>query len=226
MDRRSEQVREAIAEKLPSNPEWSEAMIAYFNYLSGGECDEDHAHAFLIHENDFEREVLEALLISDADPDDVENVFEIPKQVYLIFRELFFDTDFFKSRLAKISYCESYEESDFGRHLKLRALHLGSQYVLFRFGNFVPETGAQHMMVKRLFLSAAYRAMEANFNPINSVTTKTSVEHAKIMLKAYDALKDLYSDSSNGTLGVYKLMTSTDVAEPMIENEIEEGEIV
>lgn len=198
--------------------DWTEAMLRYYEYRRLAKCDSPaHLQAFMMYENSFEREVIEALLLAEADPEDVREVFGIPGNVLAIYKELFFDTERFMSRLSKISYVENYPDQ-FGRELKLRALHLGPDYVLFRLGNYIPKTEAQQNIVKRLFMSAAYRAMEANFNPIASQVTRAAIQHAQVMLKAYDCLKELMKEDPSQTREITQVLTLTDELKPSINN--------
>lgn len=228
MDSKCKKVRRALEEGLEPDDNWSDAMVRYHEYLKDGVCNsDDHKQAFLIFENDFEKEVIEALLLSDTPLDDIDTVFEIAPEIVRIYKELFFETDSFSSKLARISYVENYAISEFGRGLKLRALHLGGDYVLFRLGNYIPQTSSQQILVKRLFMSAAYRAMEANFNPLNSQATKNATQHAGIMLKAYDVMKELFKDDTGGQDTMAKIIMSTDNMKPMITNApIEKKDII
>jgi hypothetical protein len=195
--------------------EYTDAMKVYREFLSKHTCSsEPHLHAFLIYRDPIQKEVVESLLLADADPKDIMEVFGIPAEVILIYGELFFDTTAFRAKLDKVSYIEQYPER-FGKDLKLRAFALGPEFVYWTYGNVIPKTDSQRALVKRMFMTSAYRAMEATFNGIDSKITKQALDWSKNMLKAYEALEKLLSQEGSTDYSLTKYILEFKVAEPV-----------
>jgi hypothetical protein len=201
-------------------------MLSYREFLSKGTClNETHYHAFLINRDPIQKEVVESLLLADADPDDVLEVFGISSETIEAYEELFFDRTAFRAKLDKVSYVEQYPDK-FGKDLKLRAFSLGPEFVFWTYGNAIPKTDAQRALVKRMFMTSAYRAMEATFNGIDSKITKQALDWSKNMLKAYEALEKLLSQEGNTDHNLTKYILDYKVADVEAAGAIEEEDIV
>lgn len=190
-------VLEDAKRKRSPSAEYTELMVTYHAYLRHEACDsEEQVYAFELFEDPTRREIVEALLLADASPEDIRNAFGITPAMLEYYQELFFDTARFVTKLDKVSYIETYPDP-FGKELKLRAYSLGPQFIFFKYGNIVPETEDQRRLVKKMFMASAYRAMEANFNPITSKVSRAASEWSKNMLKAYEAMERLMGDTDN-----------------------------
>lgn len=187
--------------------DYTPAMKDYFNFRKVGVLPGTPLRvAMRIFGDPIQKEICEAMLLAEADPTDIEEAFGIPADGMEVYKELFFDTKAFATKLDRISYIENYEDP-FGKELKVRAFSLGPEFVYFKYGNLLPRTDKQRELVKRMFMSSAYRAMEANFNPIGSQVSKQALEWSKNMLKAYEALEKLLSQegASSGDLAHFLL---------------------
>lgn len=143
-----------------------------------------------------QRDILEALLLSECPYDIIESVFGIPQKAVTWYAELFFDVSVFRTRLDKIEYLETYPDAP-GRNIRNNAVTLGYDYVLFKYANMVPKTEAQRALVERMFMATAYKAMAMNNFEMTSSVNKQAVEHAKLMLQAHNTLvKELDSGES------------------------------
>lgn len=192
---------------FPEN--FTHAMQDYYTFLAKGTCgDIESDYAFVICKDKFKKEIVEALILAGASPEEVQSVFGIPVKSIKIYQELFYDTTKFISYLDKLSYVENYP-SKFGRELKIRALSLGPDFIYFTYGRLTPTTNDQKKLLKRLFLTSAYKAMELNFNSVNTIASKNSVELGKLMLKSYDALTKILSDENSGTGEFVEIITSS-----------------
>ncbi len=169
------------------------------------------------------REIMEALLLADADPEEIEDVFGFPQEATAYFAELFFDRAAFTSKFELISYLEEYP-AGFGKELKLRTYTLGPEFIFFKYGNAIPTTAKQRNLIKNMFLGCAYRAMEANFNPLASEMTKHSLEWSKQMLKAYEALEKTVDSDASSAYDLQKIITRREL--PSHTTSITEDEIV
>lgn len=175
--------------KKKQQGEYTAAMQRLYLYLGKkGPC-----KAALIHKDSFQKEIVEALLISEASAEDIKSAFGIPEDVIADYKELYFDTTKLETHLDKLSYVTNYPDR-FGKELKIRALNLGPSFIYFKYANIVPQTPVQRELVKKMFLSSAYRAMEANYTSMTSDISKASIEYAKVMLKAYDSIEKLMKE--------------------------------
>lgn len=216
-------VRNDIAARKKPDDEYTEAMLELRNYLLKKECsDDDFLYAFELFEDPTRREIVEALLVADSELQDIYNGFKIPLKTLEVYRELFFDMEnAFRSDLDKVAYIESYDDP-FGKELKLRSYSLGPQFIYFKYGNIVPKSEEQRHLVKKMFLASAYRAMEANFNPINSKITKASMDWSKTMMKAYEVMEKLMNEDTDQSQELVAIITKKGFANPQIDPTKEE----
>ncbi len=211
MDHRAKRVQSDFKKGEDVGADYSEEMREYYEYLSTQKTSsKTYSHVFKIYNDPIQREIVESLLFADADPIDIHLVFNIDPEVVETYRHLFFDTEEFISRLDKISYVERYDNK-FGKELKLRSLNLGPDFIYFLYGNFIPKTKSQKELLKKIFLSSAYRTMNLNYNPLGSKVSTAALEQGKLMLKAYDALEKYAKDDSEDGMDLLKLVTKCGV---------------
>jgi len=186
---------------IPAEAECTKAMRQYYLFIgapSSKELEPLYVYTFYLHKEEVKREIVEALLLSDADPKDVEQIFGISEEMYSVYKELFFDVDNIVSRLDLVEYLENYPVG-VGKSLKLRAFNLGPEFVYFKYANIVPRSDTQKVLVKKMFMGSAYKAMEANYSGASSTSAKAASTHAGLMLKAYEVLNKLISEDDSGS---------------------------
>lgn len=203
MDSVSKHVEADFANRKQSGP-YTQAMSAYYEHLEGDAYKPAH-----IHNDCFQKEIIEALLMSGAEPADIKQAFGIPEQVLKDYQELFFDLTKLETHLDKLSYVTNYSDR-FGKELKIRALNLGPAFIYFKYANIVPTSNIQRDLVKKMFLSSAYRAMEANYTSMTTDVSKSAIEYAKLMLKAYDSIEKLMKDDTPGEMSSIKVLLTRD----------------
>ena len=222
MDEKAVQV-EAWAKKKGAPKGFSKAQLLYLRHCRKEPVkNADAEAAFDVHESLWQRRIVEALMLSGC-PDDVfTEALGLPQEAMDIYRELFFDPSRFRNKLAMIAYLEELPDPE-ERTLKIMAVNLSYEFVLFKYMSIVPKSEAQDQIVQRLFLSTAYKAMAMNYVSMNSATMKVAIEHAKLMLKAYEALKDLSSDKMETANNLFEVLVKVD-SEAKITEQID-GEI-
>ena len=192
---------------------YTKAMAQYYLYLTDSfksDVEEEYAYAFSIRTNELQREIVESLILSEADYGDVAEVFEVSPVSMAAYKELFFEVDNLVSKLDMISYLETYTP-EHAKALKLRAYNLGPNFIFYRYGNITPTTSEQQDLVKRLFLTSAYNAMEANYSKMTSATAKAASQHAGMMLKAYEAIRKLMEEGpADGAELLVKILVGED----------------
>lgn len=208
MDSVAKRVRRDARRRTEPGSDYTDAMRAYMQWCRTKTCaDEAGSLAFRIQGDLTQAEILEALLLSDCPPGDIVEAFGVPAKACDWYRELFFDTTKFRTKLDKISYVENYPDP-FGKALKVRALNLGYEYVLYTYANIVPKTEGQRRLVRTMFLSAAYKAMAMNYSGLGTSLNKHAVEHAKLMLKAYEALERFSGDDAGDADNLVRILAA------------------
>lgn len=200
--------------------DYSKAMLAYYNYLTG----EAYKPA-KIYKDFFQKEIVEALILSGASTTDIKNAFGVPEETIEEYKELFFDVTKLETHLDKLSYVTNYPDR-FGKELKLRAINLGPDFIFFKYANIVPQTPVQRDLIKRMFLSSAYRAMESNYTSMTSEVSKSAIEYAKLMLKAYDSIEKLMKEDTPIEMSSVKVLLTRDSELARIFEEIPSEDIV
>lgn len=95
---------------------------------------EEVLRAYGIFWDEYKREVVEAFLLAEAKPKDIEAIFKIRAEIVEIYQQVFFDTAVFYDRLDAESYARNYNEDAFGHELKVSAIEDGLEYLKARFG--------------------------------------------------------------------------------------------
>ena len=191
---------------------YTDAMRAYYEYQSGQKSDLCDI-VCTIRESRLQSDILEALLLSNCPEQEIYTALAVPVQATQWYAELFFDTKVFKTGLDKIEYLEEYSDS-LGRDLKMKAVSLGYEFVLFNYANLVPKTAAQKKLVERMFMATAYKTMAMNYNGIRSDVSKQAVKHAELMMRAYDLLVKTNADDTNSSNDLVTLLAA-DEKEPV-----------
>lgn len=190
--------------------EYSEAMLEYRRFLRKEEISPETDIALGIRDSSRQREILEALLLSACPYEEIRDAFNVPVKSVEIYSDLFFDLSVFRTDLDRLEYLEDYPDP-VGRELKLKAVSLGYEYVLFNFANLVPKTHAQKKLVERMFMATAYKAMAMNYNAIKSDVSKQAVRHAELMIRAYELLNKINADDGQETYNLVNLLVNEDM---------------
>lgn len=224
LEEKALQVQNDYKANRPPSESYSDAQCFYYKHLNHEDFLGDHYKiAFDIFEDNFKKELFEGLLLGEAAQDDVEQVFGIPDQSRKVYEELFFNQkSAFRTKLDKISYIENYPDK-FGKEIKLRAYSLGPDFLYYTYAQIIPKNKSQHNLVKRIFLTSAYKAMAMNFTGPNAKLNKEGMEFAKIMLKAYDALSKWSEEDGSEDMDIVKVLVKKTSA---VESFTPEEEIV
>lgn len=231
MNQRYVRVKDDIANSNGPDEDYTDNMKSYYYYLSKNVCDnQESVVAFKLFEDTTKKEIVEALVLAEADPEDIYAVFGIPQKSYQIYKELFFDMNQFLTKLDVVSYLENYNENKFGKDLKVRAYNLGPHFIYYKYGNVTPSNDQQKALMKKMFLVSAYKGAEAQFNPGTSKVSKAALDWSKNMIKAFEALEKFSDDGSNDSNNLVKVLTSRDFEKNTIygneSDSISEDEIV
>lgn len=227
LDAKALEVKNDYTANRTPNESYSDAQHYYYKHLRDEDFVGDHYKiAFDIAEDEFKRELFEGLLLGNAEPEDVEEVFGITESVKKVYTELFFDTkNAFRTKLDLISYIENYP-GKFGRELKLRAYSFGPDFLYYTYAQVIPKSKSQHNLIKRIFLTSAYKAMATNFSGPNAKINKEALEFGKIMLKAYEALSKWNEEDANEDNNLFKILVKRAEAIPASKQAIDSEDIV
>ena len=225
LSKKATKVQDDIAKNKKSEESYTDAMHNYYEYLSASEdLDEKYIIAFEIYYDHFKRELFEGLVLGEADPYDVDQVFGIPEESQEVYKELFFDTTAFRTKLDLLSYIENYEDK-WGKEIKMRAYSFGPDFLYYTYAQLIPKSKSQHDLVKRIFLTSAYKAMAVNFTGPNSKINKEAMEFTKLMLKAYEALSKYQDDQADEDTDLLKVLVKREKALSSSHKEVD-GEII
>jgi len=207
MDSKSKRVISDIQKSKEPSKDYTRAMREYHKYRRGKECSkEDYSIAFDAYNDPLQKEIIEALLFGDADFEDVFSAFGLSTRSLDVYEEMFFDRTKFRNKLDKLSYLDNYPEK-FGKEIKMRALNLGPEFIYYTYANIVPKSPKQRALVQRMFMASAYKAMAMNYNSMNSKVTKNAIDHAKLMLKAFDSLQKFSEEELSDEVDILKVLT-------------------
>lgn len=215
--RRELRVLADLNKKKKPAEDYTEEMCQYFAYKQGADDTPPASlQAFEMRKDPFQREVLESLLLCDSTTDAIYAGIGIPPEVVHIYKHLFFDTDTaFRNRLERASYASSYSPTEKAledkKHMKLVALNMGPESIMYTYGGVLPDAAASRVLLQKLFMSAASKAMTMQFNSIESTAAKQSTEFAKLMMKAYEILEKFApQDTTSSTEMHHYLLMSID----------------
>lgn len=148
---------------------------------------EEVLRAYGIFWDRYKREVVEAFLLAEAKPKDLNAVFNIRENVIEVYQEVFFDTSVFFDRLDAETYARKYSEDDFGQELKVSAVEDGLEYLKARFGRghyHVSPTQA----IRELISQAYINSKVANKYPLDNPKTKEALRWAGTLPRNIDTL--------------------------------------
>lgn len=224
----AQQVVADIAKKRKPGDHYSEAMRHWYAWKTEIRPDipEEARLAFDIYEDQRQNYILEALILSDCPPETVREALGVPEKVTAWYRELFFDTSVFRTKLDRIAYIQELDGDE--KDIKMKAVDLGYEFVLATYAGIIPRTDAQKRLVEKVYMATAYKAMAMNYNTLSSEATRLSVRHAELMLKAYDTLVKLNASRESSKDDFVDIMLRADElasARPRRETQTE-GEIV
>lgn len=163
--------------------------------------------ALTIFVTPYKRVLIEALLLSGAEFDDIYSVFGVKQEVLKAYTHLMFDTEKLDTHLDKLYYVD---QLPFGpeKELKLRALNLGPEFIFFRYANIIPKDSVAKEVMSRMFYGAAYRVMEANYNPLNSDISKEALQWSQTMIKCFDAINKITVDNTSSRDNMLKVLSN------------------
>ncbi len=220
LDHRAIKVQADYKNDVPPQ-DYTSAMLSYRKFLAGEALSKDEAIAFAIRESKRQSEIVEAILLNSWPSEEIEEAFNVPRKSVEIYSEIFFDISVFMTDLDRLEYLEDYPDPA-GRELKLKAVSLGYEFVLFNFANLVPKTAAQKKLVERMFMATAYKAMSMNYNGIKTEISKQAVKHAELMIKAYELLNKINADDGQETYDLVTLLVREDAGSSPVKPSAEE----
>lgn len=207
LDHVARQVLSDISAGRKPGKAYTDAMLAWYRKNTGdlSNLTSTAEIVFSIRESEKQSEILEALILSKCPPETIEEAFAVPGEVTAWYSELFFDVSVFRTDLDRLEYLEEYGNS-WARDLKIKAVNLGYEFVLFTYANLIPKTASQKKLVERMFMATAYKAMSMNYNGIGTAASKQAVKHAELMIRAYDLLARTNADEVSGTHDLVMLL--------------------
>lgn len=158
--------------------------------LGGKEAPQEVVYANEIYEDPYKSEVLEAFLLAEATPEQIEKALRVPVRVTEAYKTLFFDRSVFRDELDAEAYAQSYpdttKEQKWGGDLKRSALVLGVDYLVYRFGRKTDDldiAGALKTMIQNAFMLSK----ATKLNPLNSDSAREARQWMTTGIKAMEA---------------------------------------
>lgn len=109
--RQREPAHRYLAVKEATTPPLHLFERALFDALAGTSIDSPAVYAYEIYDNVFEREIMQAWVLSGADDALVLHILNIPTEVTQAYRHLFFDVTVFRDRLDILSWVRTYPKT-------------------------------------------------------------------------------------------------------------------
>ena len=141
--------------------------------------------AYDIFTHEFKQETLEAVLLVGFEPDEIQEILQVPVAVTEIYAYLFFDTSAFLDELDKTDYAYTYSKSLFGKELKRSAVDLGKECLKVRLskGRYVVDP----ITVQNSVRTTAYMmANLVSINQVDSALANAALRWAQVALKAVE----------------------------------------
>ena len=226
LDRRAAQVEADIMTHREPTADYTDAMRAYRAFIENGRKAEPGSIEEMVfvtlRESERQRDIVEALLIGDCPDDGAEKALGIPEHALQWYRELFFDTALFRSRLDLWEYVHRDDDGHVhfkdsepvltqeeweSRPLKQIAYDCGYHYVLgLVAGSGVYESSEGRSFARdRMMAYLAYAGTQAGHNlvalgraPSTPENAAAAKENFGILSKAYEQFRDAVPADDTG----------------------------
>jgi hypothetical protein len=183
-DHRFQTVKELVAVNTPPA---DSTMLALWEVLRNEGKDQSVIYAFEIYSTYFEREVMQAWIISRATDAQINDALRIPVAVSEVYRKLFFDLEAFRDELALLTWLRSYEKtrqgSDTGIALMKKGLAGGPSALAWIYSRGEVALDPQHVM-QHVMAEAYFRGKTGRAHALNAKETLVAHQFMATALKA------------------------------------------
>lgn len=214
VDRRHRRVAADVAAGREPGEGYTDTMRDYWLLLKDGYVSNEAVEyaATTYQSGGIRKAIMDSLLLGEADLTEIETVFDVPVAWSRAYKELFFDTANFKTGLDRLAYMDNMDPNDAASiELAKRTVALGPDFIYFTYGNRIPSTEEQRLLVKKLYMTSAYKAMDSAFNNTTSKVSAAARDYAKLMLKAYETIEDLLNTYPGDGMGFVKVLLKKDM---------------
>ena len=184
-DFRYKEVRRAVKDQTPPRNDRELTLYEVLNGRTGADYSVTYAYEIFCAE--YQREVLQAWLATNAADNIIEANTRVPQPVIAAFRWLFLDLSVFRDDLALFDWARSYKGSDFGKGILQQAVMNGPTALqwLFNRGDvrIDPKVAMQQVMTDAYFRSRMGRGAG-----INSPEAKAAHQYMQTALKSAEVL--------------------------------------
>lgn len=156
-----------------------------YHLLSGQPHSEAVERAYDIFTHEFKQETLEAVLLVNFEPDEVQDILQVPIAVTEIYTYLFFDASAFLDELDRTDYAYTYAKSLFGKELKRSAIDLGKECLKVRLSkgsHIVDPITVQNSVRTTAYMMASL----VRINQVDSALANAALRWAQVALKAVE----------------------------------------
>ena len=184
----------------------------YSLFLKKGEGSPDLKYAIDVYEDPYKSEVLEAFFLARTTDREVEQILRVPANVCSYYRYLFFDLNSFKDELDVEAYVQTYEESEFGKDIKVCAVTLGLDYLKYRFGRGEHSDVSLLTALKNMIETGYVLSKATRLNPLDSDSAREARQWMMAAIKGMDSyakIKPMIQENANDFLIVLQTIDRT-----------------
>ncbi len=152
------------------------------------------------------RHVLNALILTRADPKRIQEDLQLSEATYEAYRHLFLDTSVFKNVFAVRAYIRSIADDSTEEYQSYNlALIEGSEALLARYRLGDPQTFNEELVATRALSELSSRMTEHRGRSLTSSVAKTSLSYAQAVLNGTTALRNLRPPKSQAIETAFEL---------------------
>lgn len=189
------------AGETPADPRIA-ALVACMN---GRPCaDTAVAEAFDLFKRAEHREVLDAFCLARVSYEVICSSLEIPQSVVQAYEYLFMDCGVFRNKLERMTYAAEYEGSEYGKELVRTAVAVGSEYLLWAFGDRVSDVEPK-AIIRRTMVDAYYRGLAHKGNSLTSAVAKEAQKWWSTAVKNAQLIENIDPQTSKTALEELRL---------------------
>lgn len=174
------------AAETPSDDPLEAALYAVLKKEPG--ANDEVQYAYELFANEEHHSILDAFLLAGASFDIVSRVLGVPINVLQTYQHLFFDTQFFRNKLERISYATQYPGDAYAKELMRTGVMVGADFLIWTFGG--REEIDTRQVVRHTMVDSFYRGMAHRGNSLTSGVTReaqkwwsTAIRNAEILEK-------------------------------------------
>lgn len=147
-------------------------MQQLYALLSGSEAAATIRYAYDLYNNLEHRIAVDAFFLASTPRDLISTTLAIPVEVLDVYSYLFMDVSVFRNKLEILTYAKDYAGGAHAKEMMRTAATVGSEYLLWMYGNPDTETVDSRYIVRRVMVDSYFRGLAHKGNPLTSAMAK------------------------------------------------------